>query len=104
VTGGVSFLTGRTFHQLLHGAREPAWVAAFALRTTSYRRIADALAGHGLVTEVDAVRSVAQRRFTGTEEQRYAIAAVTARGGDPPVRKARAASTRHFSCPGHRTT
>ncbi len=23
VTGGVSFLTGRTFHQLLHAAREP---------------------------------------------------------------------------------
>lgn len=46
VTGDVSFLTGRTFDQLLGAASEPAWVAAFALRTTSYQRIADTLAEH----------------------------------------------------------
>ncbi|MEV0698896.1 hypothetical protein AB0I53_13405 [Saccharopolyspora sp. NPDC050389] len=83
VTGGMSFLSARTFHQLLHAAAEPAWVAAFVLRTGTYRPIADALAEHGLVTEVDAERTLVQRRFTDPEEQRYAIAAVAATGADP---------------------
>ena len=83
VTGGVSFLTCRTFHQLLRAARQSAWVAAFVLRTVSYQQIADALAEHGLVTEVDTERTVAQRRFTDPDEQRHAIAAVTATGTDP---------------------
>ncbi|MGE5698414.1 MAG: hypothetical protein ACM4D3_25130 [Candidatus Sericytochromatia bacterium] len=83
VTGGVSFLTGRTFYQLLAAAREPAWVAAFVLRTTSYQHIADALAEHGLITEVDVARTAMRRRFTDPQEQRYAISVVTALGVDP---------------------
>ncbi|WP_225725519.1 MULTISPECIES: hypothetical protein [unclassified Nocardia] len=83
VTGGASFLTGRTFHQLLRAANEPMWVAAFVLRTGSYRPIADALAEYGLITEADPGHTVAQRRFTDLDEQRYALAAVTATGADP---------------------
>lgn len=83
VTGGVSFLTARTFHQLLRAASEPVWVTAFVLRTGSYQPIADALAEHGLITEVDAGRTAVQRRFTDPQEQRYAVAAVTATGADP---------------------
>lgn len=83
VTGGTSFLTARTFHQLLHTAIKPVWVAAFALRTSSYQPIADALAEHELATEVDPGHTVAQRRFTDLDEQRYAVAAVTATGADP---------------------
>ncbi|RJO73694.1 hypothetical protein D5S18_21200 [Nocardia panacis] len=83
VTGGASFLTARTFQQLLGAAVEPVWVAAFVLRTGSYRPIADALAEYGLVTEVDPARTVLQRRFTDLDEQRYAIAAVTEAGADP---------------------
>jgi hypothetical protein len=83
VTGGASFLTARTIHQLLYAAKEPVWVAAFVLRTGSYQPIADALAEHGLVTEVDSERTVVQRRFTDPDEQRYAVAAVAATGADP---------------------
>jgi hypothetical protein len=83
VTGGASFLTAHTFHQLLHAAIEPVWVAAFALRTGSYQPIAAALAEHGLVTEVDLEHTIIQRRFTDLDEQRYAVAAVTATGADP---------------------
>lgn len=83
VTGGASFLSAKTFHQLLHVAGEQVWVAAFVLRTGSYQPIADALAEHGLVTEVDAERTVIQRRFTDPAEQRHAVGAVTATGADP---------------------
>ncbi len=83
VTGGMSFLTAKTFHQLLRAASEPPGVAVFAVRTESYQPIVDALAEHGLVTEVDMEHTVAQRRFTDPEEQHYAISAVTATGADP---------------------
>jgi hypothetical protein len=83
VTGGVSFLTGRTFHQLLRAAGEPVWVVAFVLRTGSYLPIVDVLAAYGLVTEVDAEHTMVQRRFTGPAERRYAVAAVRAAGADP---------------------
>ncbi|MEU5845743.1 hypothetical protein [Saccharopolyspora shandongensis] len=88
VTGGISFLSARTFHQLLQAAAEPVWVAAFVLRTGTYRPIADALAEHGLVTEVAADHTFEQRRFTDPEEQRYAIAAVEAAGADPAGKEA----------------
>ncbi len=101
VTGGVSFLTGRTFDQLLAAAREPAWVAAFALRTTSYQHLADTLAEHGLITEVDTEHTVLQRRFTDRDEQRYAIAAVTALGADPAGKESEGCyyATFHLSRP-----
>ncbi|MEV8639354.1 class I SAM-dependent methyltransferase [Streptosporangium sp. NPDC051023] len=83
VTGGVSFLTARTFRQLLRAAAQPVWVAAFVLRTGSYKPIADALAEHGLITEVNPERTTEQRRFTDPDEQRYAVAAVRAAGADP---------------------
>ncbi|ANP52366.1 hypothetical protein J2Z21_008277 [Streptomyces griseochromogenes] len=83
VTGGASFLSARTFRPLLEGRREPPWVAAFVLRTGSYQNIADALALLGLTTEKDTARTYPQRRFTDVDEQRYAIAAVSAAGDDP---------------------
>jgi SAM-dependent methyltransferase len=101
VTGGVSFLSARTFHQLLRASGEPAWVAAFVLRTGSYQPIADALAEHGLVTEVDPEHTVGQRRFTDPAEQRYAIAAVAATGADPTGKETEGwyHSTLHISRP-----
>ncbi|MFB7915483.1 hypothetical protein [Streptomyces sp. NPDC056061] len=83
ITGGTSFLSPRTFRPLLENARGPVWVAAFALRTGSYRPIADCLEEFGLVTEKATGRTFAQRRFTGAQEQRYAVEAVTAAGEDP---------------------
>jgi hypothetical protein len=82
VTGGTSFLSARTFQALLDNAERPVWLAAFVLRTGSYKPIADALAGYGLVTET-STRTFLQRRFTSPAEQRYAIDAVIATGHDP---------------------
>lgn len=83
VTGGMAFLSPRTFQPLLAAARGPVWVAAFPLRTGSYASIAACLAEHGLVTEKVTTRTFPQRRFTGPEEQQFAIRAVTAAGEDP---------------------
>ncbi|MGW2841497.1 hypothetical protein ACWCWD_27320 [Streptomyces sp. NPDC001493] len=83
VTGGVSFLSPRTFGPLLGGADAPVWVAAFVLRTGSYRPIADCLDAHGLTTEKHTAQTYPQRRFTGEQEQRYAVAATLAAGEDP---------------------
>ncbi len=82
ITGGASFLSPRTFQPLLDGAHGPVWVAAFVLRTGSYRPIAQCLDTYGLITE-KAAATFPQRRFTGEQEQRYAIEAVTAAGEDP---------------------
>ncbi|MFJ6011352.1 hypothetical protein [Streptomyces sp. NPDC092952] len=83
VTGGASFLSARTFRALLEGRREQPWVAAFVLRTGSYRDIADGLARLGMTTEKDTSRTYPQRRFTDEDEQRYAVGAVAAAGDDP---------------------
>jgi hypothetical protein len=82
ITGGASFLSPRTFQPLLDSAHGPVWVAAFVLRTGSYRPIAECLEPYGLSTE-NAARTFRQRRFTSEREQRYAIDAVTAAGEDP---------------------
>ncbi|MFE0511040.1 hypothetical protein [Streptomyces sp. NPDC058964] len=83
LTGGGSYITARTFTALLDGARRPVWVSAFVLRTVSYQPISRTLAAHGLNTIVDVSRAYPQRLFTDEGEQRYAIAAVRALGGDP---------------------
>jgi hypothetical protein len=97
----VSFLTHRTIDQLLHATREPPWEAAYVLRTGSYQPIADALPLHGLVTETDPARTTVQRRFTGPDEQRYAITAVMATGADPTGKEAAGSyhTTMHLSRP-----
>ncbi|MGK5632967.1 hypothetical protein, partial [Streptomyces sp. URMC 123] len=83
LTGGASFLSPRTFRSLLNAAGGPLWIAAFVLRTGSYAPIAEALAPFGLVTETDPGHTFPQRRFTSPHEQRYAVEAVLAAGGDP---------------------
>ncbi|MEU7021268.1 hypothetical protein ABZ990_11520 [Streptomyces sp. NPDC046203] len=83
VTGGASFLSPRTFRPLLDGRQDPPWVAALVLRTGRYDTIADGLAAYGLTTRKDTSRTYVQRRFTDADEQRYAVAAVSAAGDDP---------------------
>ncbi|MFI1170816.1 hypothetical protein [Streptomyces melanogenes] len=83
VTGGASFLSARTFAPLLASIEVPVWVAAFVLRTGSYRAIAHSLAAYGLVTERLIAPTFPQRRFTDERERRYAVDAVTAAGEDP---------------------
>ncbi|QKW10914.1 hypothetical protein HUT18_15355 [Streptomyces sp. NA04227] len=87
LTGGGSYLTERTFTALLGAIRRPLWVSAFVLRTVSYDPIARVLAEHGLPTTADPTGTYPQRLFTDDEEQRYAIEAVRALGGDPAGRE-----------------
>ncbi|MCX4792859.1 MULTISPECIES: hypothetical protein [unclassified Streptomyces] len=83
ITGGASFLSPRTFRPLMESIHGPVWVASFVLRTVSYQPIADCLKTYGLTTGKAAERTFPQRRFTSTQEQLYAVAAVTAAGEDP---------------------
>ncbi|MFE0047017.1 hypothetical protein [Streptomyces albireticuli] len=87
VTGGASFLTGRSLGAVLDHADGPVWVAAFVLRTYPYRPVASALAARGLRTEKLTTRTFPQRRFTGPDEQRYAVEAVAAAREDPRGRE-----------------
>lgn len=89
VTGGVGYLSARTFDRLLTAAEERRpWVATFPLRTVDYRPIARALARHGLVTERLTDRSFPQRAFLTQAEQRFAVRAVRDRGLDPTGKEA----------------
>ena len=78
VTGGIGYVTERTFGRLLRcmvegpGGRMP-WVAAFALRWVSYDRISEVLSDYGLVTQKLADRTFAQRRFTDDTERGYVL-------------------------------
>ncbi|MFD5506628.1 hypothetical protein ACFWIB_02470 [Streptomyces sp. NPDC127051] len=82
ITGGTSFLTGRTFARLLTAAGRPVPVAAFVLRTHDYGPISRCLESYGLTVERSAATQP-QRRFTDPAEQQRAEAAVTALGEDP---------------------
>jgi hypothetical protein len=90
VTGGIGYVTERTFGRLMDCAppdRRP-WVAALCLRTVPFEPIADRLAAHGLVTEqLDGV-TFPQRRFTSDEERDYALGELEARGIDAAGREA----------------
>ncbi|GGS09497.1 methyltransferase type 12 [Streptomyces aureoverticillatus] len=83
VTGGIGYVTHRTFDALLDCVRLPLWVSAFVLRTVPYDRIADTLAARGLVTGSDPARTYPQRLFTSPDEQRDAVERVRALGLDP---------------------
>jgi hypothetical protein len=85
VTGGVGYITERTFDRLLGCVtrRERPWVASLCLRTVSYQPVADSLARHGLVTEhLDDV-TFPQRRFAHDDERDFALAELSALGVDP---------------------
>ncbi|MGP3950081.1 hypothetical protein [Streptomyces sp. 7N604] len=88
VTGGVGYITTRTFERLLPHIDGPVWVAAFVLRTVNYGPIADVLAEAGLVTQKANGRTFPQRRFSDPDEQRHAIEAVEAAGLSPSGKEA----------------
>lgn len=86
VTGGIGYITERTFDHLFDAVGEAAttpWVAAFALRMFPYDAIAATLADHGLVTErLDGV-SFPQRRFVDDAERAHAFDQLASLGVDP---------------------
>ncbi|MFJ9852751.1 hypothetical protein [Streptomyces sp. NPDC101150] len=80
VTGGVGYISERTFGRLLDCVSAPPWIAAFVLRTVSYDPVSALLTRAGLVTEKLTTRTFRQRRFTDGEERRATFAALAARG------------------------
>ncbi|UYM04700.1 hypothetical protein [Solicola gregarius] len=86
-TGGVGYVTERTFDRLLRSCPKDVWVAAFCLRTYDYHPIATTLARHGLRTERMS-RTFPQRRFTDEDERQWAISRVRERGLDPEGKEA----------------
>ncbi len=89
VTGGIGYITERTFERVLRHASSAAkcWVAAFVLRWVPYDRVADVLAGYGLVTEQPTAKSFRQRRFADEGERDYVLAQLDSQGIDPAGRE-----------------
>ncbi|MFI1393666.1 hypothetical protein [Streptomyces sp. NPDC020681] len=83
VTGGIGYITSRTFDALMQSARLPVWVSAFVLRTVPYQPVIAGLARYGLVTESDQSRTYPQRLFTGLAERRHAVEQTLLTGHDP---------------------
>lgn len=81
-TGGIGYVTERTFSRLLDASENTPWVAAFCLRAYDFQPIADSLAERGLVTE-KAPSTYAQRRFLDAEEQKWATNRVIGADLDP---------------------
>ena len=85
VTGGIGYITERTFDRLLgcvDEGRDP-WVAVLALRWVSYGKISAVLGEHGLVTEKLEGRTFEQRRFADGEERDYVCEELEKMGIDP---------------------
>lgn len=87
VTGGVGYVSERTFGKLLDRATDGSkgsapWVAAFALRWVSYEEISKVLSEYGLVTEKLAGHTFTQRRFTDDAERDYVLGELTKMGVD----------------------
>lgn len=78
VTGGIGYISERTFDRLLKGMDGSPWVASFALRWVSYDEIESVLARHGLVTEKLDGHSFEQRTFTGDRERDYVLKELSA--------------------------
>lgn len=90
VTGGVGYITAKTFGHLVEAADADhlPWLAAFTLRRFSYHDIADVLAEQGLVTERLVGRTFPQRRFSCQEEQEFTLRHLDESGLDPSGREA----------------
>lgn len=85
-TGGVGYVTDRTFDRLLNITPASVWVASFCLRTYDYAPISETLKARGFSTERSS-NTFSQRRFTGPEEQEWAVGEVQARGLGPAGRE-----------------
>src|SRR5215207_4025082 len=87
VTGGIGYVTERTFERLLdrmmEGSRGRApWVAAFTLRWVFYDRISEVFSDDRLATEKLAGRTFAQRRFADEAEREYVLEELVKMGVD----------------------
>lgn len=82
VTGGIGYVTARTFDRLLSCSPPDSvpWVASLCLRTVPFDPIADCLTSYGLVTEQLEEVTFPQRRFTSSSERESALAALAELG------------------------
>lgn len=87
VSGGVGYVTARTFGRLVQQLERPVWMLALVLRTVGYQEISRTLAQHGMTTVRAEGISFPQRRFTTADEQRHALEAVRAAGLSPDGRE-----------------
>ena len=89
-TGGVGYVTARTFDALAGLVADPAdlWLAVFVLRVFDYSEIAEVLSERGLVTEQLEGQTFRQRRFADEAEQDAAVTDVIDRGLDPAGKEA----------------
>lgn len=81
-TGGVGYITEKTFARLVDASDNTPWIAAFCLRAYDYRPEIESNAQRGLVTEKSSA-VYSQRRFLDGDEQAWAIEQVEANGLDP---------------------
>jgi hypothetical protein len=90
VTGGIGYVTQRTFDRLMACTSEAhrPWIASLCLRTVPFDPIADCLTTHGLVTEQLEDVAFPQRRFANEEEREAALYALARRGISPEGREA----------------
>ncbi|MBA2692603.1 MAG: hypothetical protein H0U65_08945 [Rubrobacter sp.] len=82
VTGGIGYISEKTFDHLLGSMEGAPWVASLALRWVSYDDIAETLSKHGLATEKLDTHTFIQRRFADTEEHEYVIGELEKMGVD----------------------
>ena len=87
VTGGVGYITERTFGRLLDCMTDGPegqipWVAVFALRWVSYKEVSEVLSGYGLITEKLSGHTFTQRRFADALEREYVLEELAKMGVD----------------------
>jgi len=87
VTGGVGYVSERTFGRLLACMMEGPegripWVAVFALRWVSYEEVSNVLSEYGMVTEKLSGHTFTQRRFADDAEREYVLEKLANMGVD----------------------
>lgn len=87
VTGGVGYVSERTFGRLLSCMMEGSegripWVAVFVLRWVPYEEVSNVLSGCGLVTEKLEGHTFTQRRFADGVEREYVLEKLAKMGVD----------------------
>lgn len=85
VTGGVGYITGRTFERLLDSlpeGRKP-WIAVLALRWVDFEPLSELFSRYGYVTECLEGHTFEQRRFADEAEQEYVCEELSKMGVDP---------------------
>ena len=98
VTGGVGYISGKTFERLLESLPEGKrpWIAALALRWVDFGPLAELFARYGYVTEMLEGHTFEQRRFADAEEQGYVCDELPKMGIDPAGMESEGSYHAHF--------